>query len=227
MAEDRMAVLDTLRKAIADGDVDFLREGVRLLAQALMDAEPGGVHAGSRPRVGVMSVRLAVCLDMLVAVLLIVACLSIPLAMTHVALGVAFAMAVAVHLVASRKRLRVNGRHRHAWSRRHRATLMLVTLVAVMTASGAAQWAGVAVGPMTALHATSSFGVFVLAGRHVWHRRRSFATGWSAALLVPCWAQSDEGGSTRHRRAVCSGRGRFHTGTVACGVGLLRLASAD
>ena len=34
-----MAVLETVRKAIADGDVDFLREGVRLLAQAVMEAE--------------------------------------------------------------------------------------------------------------------------------------------------------------------------------------------
>ena len=39
MAEDRMAVLETVRKAIADGDVDFLREGVRVLAQAVMEAE--------------------------------------------------------------------------------------------------------------------------------------------------------------------------------------------
>ena len=39
MAEDRMAVLDTLRKALADGDVDFLREGMRVLAQAVMEAE--------------------------------------------------------------------------------------------------------------------------------------------------------------------------------------------
>ena len=39
MAEDRMAVLDTVRKAIADGDPDFLREGVRVLAQAVMEAE--------------------------------------------------------------------------------------------------------------------------------------------------------------------------------------------
>jgi transposase-like protein len=39
MAEDRMAVLDTVRKAIAEGDVDFLREGVRVLAQAIMEAE--------------------------------------------------------------------------------------------------------------------------------------------------------------------------------------------
>lgn len=39
MAEDRMAVLDTVRKAIAEGDVDFLREGVRVLAQAVMEAE--------------------------------------------------------------------------------------------------------------------------------------------------------------------------------------------
>jgi hypothetical protein len=29
MAEDRLAVLDTVRKAIAEGDPDFLREGVR------------------------------------------------------------------------------------------------------------------------------------------------------------------------------------------------------
>ena len=34
-----MAVLDTVRKAIAQGDVDFLREGVRVLAQAVMEAE--------------------------------------------------------------------------------------------------------------------------------------------------------------------------------------------
>jgi putative transposase len=39
MAEDRMAVLDTVRKAIAEGDQDFLREGVRVLAQAVMEAE--------------------------------------------------------------------------------------------------------------------------------------------------------------------------------------------
>ncbi|MGH2468341.1 MAG: transposase, partial [Candidatus Limnocylindrales bacterium] len=39
MAEDRMAVLDTVRKAMAEGDVDFLREGVRVLAQAVMEAE--------------------------------------------------------------------------------------------------------------------------------------------------------------------------------------------
>ncbi len=39
MAEDRMALLETLRKAMAEGDVDFLREGVRVLAQAIMEAE--------------------------------------------------------------------------------------------------------------------------------------------------------------------------------------------
>lgn len=43
MAEDRMAVLETVRKAIADGDVDFLREGVRVLAQAVMEAEVTGL----------------------------------------------------------------------------------------------------------------------------------------------------------------------------------------
>ena len=51
MAEDRMAVLETVRKAIADGDIDFLREGVRVLAQALMEAEVTevtGVARGER-----------------------------------------------------------------------------------------------------------------------------------------------------------------------------------
>jgi len=33
MVEDRMAVLEMLRKLGADGDVDFLREGVRVLAR--------------------------------------------------------------------------------------------------------------------------------------------------------------------------------------------------
>jgi putative transposase len=39
MAEDRMAALDTVRKAISEGDVDFLREGLQVLAQAVMEAE--------------------------------------------------------------------------------------------------------------------------------------------------------------------------------------------
>lgn len=46
-----MAVLETVRKAIADGDVDFLREGVRVLAQAVMEAEVSeltGVPRGER-----------------------------------------------------------------------------------------------------------------------------------------------------------------------------------
>ena len=46
-----MAVLETVRKAIADGDVDFLREGVRVLAQAVMEAEVTeltGVPKGER-----------------------------------------------------------------------------------------------------------------------------------------------------------------------------------
>jgi hypothetical protein len=51
MADDRMAVLDTVRKAISEGDVDFLREGVRVLAQAVMEAEVTeltGVPRGER-----------------------------------------------------------------------------------------------------------------------------------------------------------------------------------
>jgi len=51
MAEDRMAVLDMLRKATADGNVDVLREGVRVLAEAIMEAEVSeltGVPKGER-----------------------------------------------------------------------------------------------------------------------------------------------------------------------------------
>ena len=36
MADDRMALIETLRKATAGGDVDVLREGVRVLAQAIV-----------------------------------------------------------------------------------------------------------------------------------------------------------------------------------------------
>ena len=39
MADQRMGLLELLRKAGTGGDVDFLREGVRVLAQALMEAE--------------------------------------------------------------------------------------------------------------------------------------------------------------------------------------------
>jgi transposase-like protein len=39
MAEDSMAVLDMLGKATAGGNVDVVREGVRVLAEAIMEAE--------------------------------------------------------------------------------------------------------------------------------------------------------------------------------------------
>ena len=39
MADDSMALVETLRKMSADGDVDLLREGVRILASAIMEAE--------------------------------------------------------------------------------------------------------------------------------------------------------------------------------------------
>ena len=51
MADDSMALLETLRKASTDGDVDVLREGVRVLAQAIMEAEVSeltGVAKGER-----------------------------------------------------------------------------------------------------------------------------------------------------------------------------------
>jgi len=39
MAKDRILLLEQLRKAGIDGDVDFLREGVRILAEAFMELE--------------------------------------------------------------------------------------------------------------------------------------------------------------------------------------------
>ena len=51
MADQRMGLLELLRKAGSDGDVDFLRQGVRLLAEGLMEAEVTeltGVPKGER-----------------------------------------------------------------------------------------------------------------------------------------------------------------------------------
>ena len=51
MADDSMSLLETLRKVSADGDVDLLREGVRLLAHAIMEAEVSeltGARKGER-----------------------------------------------------------------------------------------------------------------------------------------------------------------------------------
>ncbi len=39
MAKDRMDVLELLRKVASDADLDFLREGLRVLMQAVMEAE--------------------------------------------------------------------------------------------------------------------------------------------------------------------------------------------
>ena len=52
MADDRIALLETLRKATADGDVEVLCEGVRILAQAIMEAE---VRSGARVPVTITS----------------------------------------------------------------------------------------------------------------------------------------------------------------------------
>jgi putative transposase len=51
MADDSMSLLETLRKVSAEGEVDVLREGVRVLAQAIMEAEVTeltGVAKGER-----------------------------------------------------------------------------------------------------------------------------------------------------------------------------------
>ena len=51
MADDSMSLLETLRKATAGDDVDVLREGVRILAERIMEAEVSeltGVARGER-----------------------------------------------------------------------------------------------------------------------------------------------------------------------------------
>lgn len=51
MADDSMTLLETLRKMGGQGDVDLLREGVRVLAEAIMEAEVGeltGAPKGQR-----------------------------------------------------------------------------------------------------------------------------------------------------------------------------------
>jgi hypothetical protein len=50
MADDRMALLDLVRKAGAERDTDFLREGVRALAQAIMEVEVTELTGGSPGR---------------------------------------------------------------------------------------------------------------------------------------------------------------------------------
>ena len=48
MADElRMALQELLRKAELNGDVDFLREGVRVLAQELMELEVASTSAPS------------------------------------------------------------------------------------------------------------------------------------------------------------------------------------
>lgn len=60
MATDSMALIETLRKAGAEGDVDVLREGVRVLAQAIMEAEVSeltGAPRGARDPEGRLTHR--------------------------------------------------------------------------------------------------------------------------------------------------------------------------
>ena len=49
MAKDRMDVLELLRKVASDADLDFLREGLRVLMQAVMEAESLATASELRP----------------------------------------------------------------------------------------------------------------------------------------------------------------------------------
>lgn len=48
MAKDRMTLLEQLRKAGADRDIDFIREGVKALAEAVMETEVKGKTGAGR-----------------------------------------------------------------------------------------------------------------------------------------------------------------------------------
>lgn len=48
MADDSMTLLETLRKAMSGSDVDILREGVRVLAEAIMEAEVSEITGVAR-----------------------------------------------------------------------------------------------------------------------------------------------------------------------------------
>ena len=48
MADDSMALLEILRKTSAGGDVDVLREGVRILAQKIMEAEVSEITGATK-----------------------------------------------------------------------------------------------------------------------------------------------------------------------------------
>ena len=48
MVKGRMDLLELLRKGGMDGDVDFLREALRVLVEGIMDAEVSA-RTGSRP----------------------------------------------------------------------------------------------------------------------------------------------------------------------------------
>ena len=53
MAKDRMDVLELLRREAPPADLDFLREGLQVLIQAVMEAEAGSHRYGvSRTRAG-------------------------------------------------------------------------------------------------------------------------------------------------------------------------------
>ena len=62
MVKQRMDLLELLRKRGMDGDVDFLREALRVLVDGIMDAEVsaqiGAEHSERRPRAGHLPQRL-------------------------------------------------------------------------------------------------------------------------------------------------------------------------
>lgn len=121
--------------------------------------------------------HLGLWIDLPVAALLLFSWLTIPAAALHIVLGVLFTVAATAHLVIKRRQLHVlRTAARLTLRRRYLTSIGLAVMIVAMTASGFAQWANVAVGPMTAVHAATSFGVFVLTGWHVWTRRRVLRT---------------------------------------------------
>lgn len=108
--------------------------------------------------------RQALVSDLPVAVLFVAGWITVLNVPGHLAAGLLFVAAVAVHLVTRPTFLARSGGHRIVnW--------ITLVAVAVMTVSGIVQWAGVRA--MMPVHSTSSYLALLAIGVHVWQRRRA------------------------------------------------------
>ena len=125
-------------------------------------------------------------LEIAVLASLLASFLTIPLAVPHVALGMAWATLVAVH-VARRRRI-YGAVLRRGLRRRGVATTALILTALVVVVSGLAQWAGVAAA--ISWHGGSSMLLLLLAGGHA-ARRLWTAARPSHPRVAPTMSKGD------------------------------------